>query len=94
LHKAIKAFDASLVFTTVGAMNGPKAEVDDYNTLDLNLGYTHKIKSVRFRHALAFVNLFDEDVVIPQYVARPSNSVNEMPLGPSRGIYYSLAVSF
>ncbi len=91
LSKPIGPFNFSAVVNYWSAMDGPQQPIPAQWWTDVNFSYSHQTKHVRFIHSLSVKNLFDNQILIPEYVRQ---NINALPAGYYRFVSYTLKVSF
>lgn len=87
ISKCCKRCFVSLISNYNGETEGVFEKIKAQYTLDFNFGFTHGISAGSIRHTLSVKNVFDGDVLIPEYVRR---ELNEIPFGYGRTIVYSM----
>lgn len=90
MAKSIKNLSLSGMVSLMSSMHGPKLEIPKQATADVSVGYTHQAQGHTVYHSLSVRNLFDKDVVLPEYVRR--NVLNEVTAGLGRAVVYTLRV--
>jgi outer membrane receptor protein involved in Fe transport len=80
---------ASAVLNGQQSVDGPKARVDAWQSLDLNLSYAHDLGSLSLRHTFSAKNVTDDAQPIPEFVRRV---INEIPSGSGRRFIYTVVV--
>jgi outer membrane receptor protein involved in Fe transport len=79
------------LLTYQSSAGAPFARVPEQTTLDLNLGYRHRLDSMMLRHIISAKSIGDDDILQPEYVRR---RINDLPSGSGRRISYTLQVAF
>ncbi len=91
LSRDIGAFSMSTVFNFWSSVDAPVEPIGSQWWLDLNLSLTLKSKRASFVHRLSAKNLFNREVLIPEYVRQ---NINSLPAGYYRYISYTFQVKF
>ena len=91
LAKSFGNFSVSGLVNYQSERSAPISELAAQTTLDLNIGYKHKVMYFNLRHNISIKNVFDELVLFPEYVGR---NINSVPSGFGRQILYSLHLEF
>lgn len=89
--KSFGSFSISGLMHYISEQGGPKSPIAAQTAFDLNLSYTHKAGQITLHHNLSGKNITDREFIFPDYVARTINSV---PSGFGRSLFYSLALEF
>lgn len=97
LHKKMKNWFISGIANYQSDATGPgtrsAASIGAQSIFDINLGYFHNGESFSTRQTLSVKNLFDDELLIPEYVRRKSTGINAVPFGYGRRILYTLTFS-
>ncbi len=87
ISKRVSNIFMSLVLNYISETNGFKSEISGFVTANVNVGYEHKLGQITLRHNLAAKNIFDENVLFPEFVR---GTLNEIPSGYGRRIFYEI----
>lgn len=87
IAKKLSGVFLSAVVNYLSETNGFKSAISSYSTVDLNVGYEHKLGTFTLRHNLAAKNVFDETVMFPEF---SRGNLNEIPSGYGRRVYYEV----
>lgn len=90
IAKSMKGLSLSGLVNYVSSTSGPKWKISGQATADASVGYTHNMLGHVVSHSLAAHNLFNKDVLYPEYVRR--TVLNEIPAGLGRTLVYTLRV--
>lgn len=90
LAKNIRDYFFSVLMNMYGETMGPLERIDTQYSFDVNLGYSHKFASTILQHTISAKNLFNEEIMFPEYVRR--GGLNAVPDGLRRRIYYTLRI--
>ncbi|MDM8557228.1 TonB-dependent receptor [Candidatus Parabeggiatoa sp. HSG14] len=95
LSKKISGINIAALTNYWTETSGPVEEVDAQYSIDLKLGYSHKLSSQTIHHGLSIQNLTGRDVVFPEYNRRYAD-LNVIPteFGYGRRIIYTLTLNF
>lgn len=88
----LKNFSWSVNGNLVSSTVGPSQKVNAQKILNSNLNFRHKTYKMSFVHSVGVKNILDGKWDIPEYTTR--NTINTVPYGGFRYVYYSLRVSF
>ena len=89
LSKQFGSFNLSGIINFISERGSINENLDAQITVDLNIGYSHKVGIFSLRHNISAKNVLDELVLYPEYVSRALNSV---PSGFGRQLLYSMNV--
>lgn len=87
ISKRVSSIFMSLVLNYISETDGFKSEISGFVIANVNVGYEHKLGQITLRHNLGAKNIFDENVLFPEFVR---GTLNEIPSGYGRRIFYEV----
>jgi outer membrane receptor protein involved in Fe transport len=87
--RAVGNWDFSALYLYTGKTTGPVRGIASQGSLDLNISRKHR----NARHSIKLVNALNERLVVPDYIIR-GTTVNEVPLGKARQLFYTFSYNF
>ena len=81
---------SSLLMRYINSRRGPLDVVEGRMVIDATIGIVHSAHPLTLRHTLAVKNLFNADVVEPEYIR---GRINTLPAGYEQAVRYMLQVS-
>lgn len=93
LATSLKKLRLSAVYMFQSKTQGPLSPIPAYHSLDISVGFVHKWSIFPgLRHSISIKNIFDNDLLVPEYVRR--RTINSIPFGFGRRIVYTLNAAF
>lgn len=94
ISKLFDDFSISANLTYYSSVFGNLAKIDPQVKVNLNFGFRSKIKEFRLKHSVSIKNIFNSDMLIPEYIRKTPN-INSLPTtGFGRRIIYTLSIYY